>query len=438
MRIYKLNSFDKFSIPVYRRFRTWLLVTFFLTITTYLLKLYTTIQNINYIHNITLSLLGFMVVIAIVKQIKDIRKIGYIHKYLTGKRLEKNIKNNLIDTMLVNKAIGTKRIKIPDVSVDFRKYYQGVIKVNLERLGGMDDIEKTSITVSNAFSFGKYKGFATTISKEHEDKTEYTFYLEDVSRDLRLKPRTFVELSKDLDLYTYRLQKGVNWSLSHGLVAGRTGSGKSTFLYGLLGQMLEKELHDNIFIVDPKNEFNVFSNLVNVAKKPNDVLNMVKKVLDIMEEREEEVSKLVEKNEQFGATAKDFNIKPIILIVDEASSISEAFETKKDKDLYKNYLMQIVQRGRSSSIFQIQSLQVASTEFLPSSIRNQLSLRVQLGTPTTVDLQFLFGTDYHNLSRSVDKFTGYYYLDGMESPQKLFITDVHKYGLNNITKIRRK
>lgn len=441
MRIYKKNGLDRFWVPPYRRRRVWLLATTCISTALYFLHTYiqhSIIQNLLYI---SISITVTIFISALLKLYRDLKQIGSLKYYIKSKMLSRAIKSNFIDTMHLNKALLTSRIKVPDVFVNFAKYdNHKTIKVTVERMAGVDDVDSVSNLVSNAFK-GKMEDYATSFYIENSNKRDYVFFLENVNLNRRLVPKSFKDLTGELDLYTYNLQKGVTWELSHALVSGRTKSGKSTFLYSLIGQMLEKNLHDNIYIIDPKNEFSILKAkgiINNIAVKSDEALELVSEVINKMEERSKELLKVVEEKGKFGDTARHHGYKPIILIVDEASSLLASFPDKKSKDKYLNDLMRIVQMGRSASIFQIQSLQVASTEFLPSSVRNQLNLRVLLGdSPTTVDLQFMFNSDYKNLVKNKEQYTGYYFQDGMEQPQKFFNPDLHTYDLMDIEKLKK-
>lgn len=455
MKVYKKNRLDKFWIPLYRRLSWWIILTIILASIIYLL-IWTIekFNSLNYFHlpteqifillYINICLIGILISIKIYRFLKKIKQVGNIRYYFSSMQIARNIKQNFIDSMLVNRAIQTLRIKVPDVIVDFSQFeHFKTIKVIVERLANVDDMDKVATSVSNAMG-GKYKDYAVTISIDNPNKKDFTLIAEDVNKDLRLVPRTPEELvGTTNDDYIYNLQKGVTWTLSHGLISGRSGSGKSTVLYSLLMQMLEKELHENIYIIDPKNEFNSLLGLINnIAVTKDQALELLEKVVSEMEQREEKVKEFNRSNNSFGATARDAGIKPTILIVDEASSMSASFTESKERKLYENQLMKIVQRGRSASVFQLQSLQVASTDFLPSAIRNNLSLRILVGSPTAVDIQFMFGTGYQDLSSPVGNngqydFTGYYYMDGLPQPLKFFIPDIKTHELTDTSKLKR-
>lgn len=213
MKIYKKNRFDEFTIPFYRRQSTYLLIIGFLVILTsivtpsidVLTSIFQTISIILFIVFFILLLLSIMMSYKIISKHK-----GY---YIKSKPFEKRIITALIDTMRLNQVKQLSKIKVPDVFVDLSNFKADKqIKVDIERLAGMDDVNKLVPLVSNSFNGRLYRDFAVVDFLENENKMDFVFVLENVKIDKTLVPQQVSDLLID-DLYQFKLQQGLTWDL---------------------------------------------------------------------------------------------------------------------------------------------------------------------------------------------------------------------------------
>lgn len=133
--------------------------------------------------------------------------------YIKARPFEKRITTALIDTMQINQVKQLSKIKVPDVFVDFTKFKDDkTIRVEIERLAGMDDVTRLIPLVSNSFNGKTYRNFAVVDYLENDNKMDFVFVLEDVKLDKTLVPQNVNDLLSE-DLYQFKLQQGLMWDL---------------------------------------------------------------------------------------------------------------------------------------------------------------------------------------------------------------------------------
>ena len=366
-------------------------------------------------------------IILIVISYKKIKlRKGYYFKALP---LEKSIRKSLIDTMQLNNIKQTTRIEVPDIIVDFSEFERNKkIKVLLERLPGMDNIEKLIPLISNSFK-KQYSNFAVVDYIENENKLDYLFILEDVKKDKRLIPKNMKELLND-DLYKFKLQKSLTYSIDknpHLICSGVTGSGKSTLLISLLAQSYNRNI--KVYLIDPKREFTA----LNSISDPIEILEILRNIVDEMEDREKEIGRKITK---LGQNAKSFGYPPTMIFIDELTALVAAYDNKQKKE-FDTLLRQLVLKGRANSFFVNIFLQNANSETISVAVRNNLTCRITLGQNSNEDYRFIFGTNTETISNDIPAFTGYILIKSVHTtPQRFFVPNLIKHNLNTIEKIK--
>lgn len=429
MKIYKKNSMGNFAEPYYYKLGFYLLITLLLLLLT---------LGLNILFNFKLLLI--LIVISI---IFIIITIAYIFRLVTNLRLyngffskaklcEKAIIKSLVDTMTLNIVKQVDRIEVPNVFVDLSKLKNTKrIIVNIERLAGMDDIDRLIPLVSNAFK-GKYKNFAVIDFIENENKMDFTFILENVKVEKRLVPQTINELLED-DLYKFKLSTDLSVDFNktpHLICTGVTGSGKSTFLISLLAQCYNRN-NINIHLIDPKREFVSLGSI----SEPIEILDKLKLIVEEMEQRELEVG---QKITELGQNAKSFGYSPTIIFIDELTALVAAYDNKQKKE-FDSLLRQLVLKGRANSYFVCIFLQNANSETISVAIRNNLNVRIALGNNSAEDYRFIFGSNTETISNDIPKFSGYILIKSVNiNPQRFFVPNLIKHKLNSVETIKGK
>ena len=117
-----------------------------------------------------------------------------------------------------------------------------------------------------------------------------------------------------------------------------------------------------------------------------DVVNALKKVESIMYERQ---SKLYQTTNRVSTDYRELGIKPIFVFIDELSALMTG-ASKQVKQDFQDTLTRLVVLGREAVIYLGLSMQSARAEYLPTIVRDSISLRVQLGRINSENTRFLF------------------------------------------------
>lgn len=429
MKIYKKNSVGNFAEPYYYKLGFYLVITLLLFIITLGL-------NIVFNFKLLLALIIISLVFIIITTAYIFRLVAKLRLYKgffsKAKLCEKALIKSLVDTMTLNVVKQVDRIEVPAVFVDFSNFKsENRIIVNIERLAGMDNVERLIPLVSNSFR-GKYKNFAVTDFIENENKMDFTFILENVKVEKRLVPQSIDELLEK-DLYKFKLSTDLTVDFNktpHLICTGVTGSGKSTFLISLLAQCYNRS-NVNVHLIDPKREFISLGSI----SEPMEILEKLKSIVEEMEARELEVG---QKITELGQNAKSFGYSPTIIFIDELTALVAAYDNKQKKE-FDSLLRQLVLKGRANSYFVCIFLQNANSETISVAIRNNLNVRIALGNNSSEDYRFIFGANTETISNDIPKFSGYILIKSVNiNPQRFFVPNLIKYKLNSVEMIKGK
>lgn len=262
-----------------------------------------------------------------------------------------------------------------------------------------------------------------------DDGTSFSFILEDLGTDKTFIPHTVDDLKQDP--YFIELQENLTLNLSkypHVAIWGQTGSGKTTVLMSVIAQCLSN--NTELYFVDGKTEFSSFSVFYPKEKIATDnieVVSLLKHISEIIMKRQKQMASAVQKRKELGLTGFDIKLKPIVVVADEVGSIVASMSSKEKTELVNN-LLQIVQKGRSVSVFLVMASQSPATTVLPSDIRSQFSTRILLGSATGDTQRMAF--DQVATTGGVAKFQGYYMTSGLTvQPQKFFVPNLYEHDL---------
>lgn len=189
----------------------------------------------------------------------------------------------------------------------------------------------------------------------------------------------------------------------HAIITGVSGSGKSYFLKYLF--MVCSTLGETVAI-DPKG-----SDLARLAKKSRirdiiippfvnsgdgqkgiggkflqDVISTLKQVESEMYARQSQLYQITSK---VSTDYRELDIKPIFIFIDEVSALMTGAHKQVKQD-FQDTLTRLVILGREAGIYLVLSMQSARAEYLPTIVRDSISLRVQLGRINSENTRFLF------------------------------------------------
>jgi hypothetical protein len=243
----------------------------------------------------------------------------------------------------------------------------------------------------------------------------YTFRRSEVER--KSVSDVFVnEFSDEIELndsYSWNFRK-----CPHALITGITGSGK-TFLFAYFILVFLK-INANFRVVDPKRGDLYFLRKYfgddSVVYSKNHALRILRESCELIDERMEYMPK--QKNYKWGEDYSYYNLSPFFIIFDEAAAFV-ALLSKKEKDEYDSYLSKIVLEGRQAGVFMMFAMQRPDGDFIKTALRDQLGLRIALGSNSNSGYKMVYGDVGKDLILN-DKSGGFYMDLKMHTPQEFF------------------
>ncbi len=425
-KTYKKNVQNVYKVPFYSQFWTWWTLVLALSVLSLVLGL---VVSIKFVQVALWSLVAILTIWRAYSLTKSVIKAKTIGKYITEKKAEKAVTKSLLATMSVNRLQDTPYISVPSVTVcDSRPSH---ISVEVEKLAGMYDVDKLAEDIDSSFR-GKLGAYAVTSAMITTDGLFYKFVLEDVGTDKTWRPATMDDIKAEK--YIIKLQEGLEVNLSeraHIAVWGKTGSKKTTVLFGMLLQLFA--MGADVRFIDGKDEFSAFSGFYPSEKIASDVeavQSQLNDVLAIVSERQKIMSEETQKRQKIGLKASDVGLRPIALIADEIGSVVALMDSKQAKKFVAD-LTAIIQRGRSVGVSVIASTQDPSTDTLPQKIRQQFSTKILLGSANSDTQRMAFGQV--STAGDVEDFRGFYMCDGLTNqPMMFFVCDLFSHGFNEL------
>ena len=248
-----------------------------------------------------------------------------------------------------------------------------VVSVKFNKLG-IKKIDDQLPLLENAL-VAKLKALRMIRMINHATYVTYEILLKDNEQE-RVILDNNIEPSKNDEI---TLDKYHIWNpniIPHCLIAGPTRSGKSRVAYNIIKQL--KAITDDkfIFVIDPKND-----ELREVCR------NNFK--LKYIETKKEKIEQLI--NFYYNLMIKRFNEKEngkletdfnhAFLIIDEMAALKNFYNTKKDYQEIEKKIKNIAMLGRAARIHLVIMLQQPSAENLSTELRDQLGVRILMGTP---------------------------------------------------------
>ena len=428
---YKKNAQNVFKPPLYAQFWTWWALVLTLAVLSLVVGL---VVSIKIVQVVLWSLVAILTIWRAYALTKSVIKAGTIRQYITQKKAEKAVIKSLLATMAVNRLQDTPHISVPSVRVGAS--LPSHITVTVEKLAGMYDIEKLTEDINSSFR-GNLGAYAVTSAMITTDGLTYKFVLEDVATDKTWRPATMEDITAKK--YAITLQEGLTVKLderAHIAVWGKTGSKKTTVLFGMVLQLFA--MGADVRFIDGKDEFSAFSGFYPSEKIASDVeavQSQLNDVLAIVAERQKIMSEETQKRQKIGLKASDVGLRPVALIADEIGSIVALMDSKQSKKFIAD-LTAIIQRGRSVGVSVIASTQDPSTDTLPQKIRQQFATKILLGSANSDIQRMAFGEIA--TAGDVEDFRGFYVCDGLTTqPMKFFVCDLYSHGFNELGAFER-
>lgn len=206
------------------------------------------------------------------------------------------------------------------------------------------------------------------------------------------------------------------------LISGASGAGKSFFTYYYLTRFIAQTVngkHAKIYVIDPK-----FSDIYKLCKLSGlpvenygttneDAFRIVRHYIKELDRR----MLIYNQSDLFDSIGIDLGLPPLLLIIEEYSSLVASMDSKAKKD-FENMVAIVAQKARSLSMGVCIVMQQPRSDSLSTNIREQLVNAIFLGAPTRESSQMVFGTtDVPKVKK--DKGVGLY-STARESPKEFY------------------
>lgn len=240
----------------------------------------------------------------------------------------------------------------------------------------------------------------------------------------------FIDYIKDTKPYEIKIMPNFIKDVSkspHLLIAGETGSGKSYLLYLIIFQLVLKNCE--IYLIDRKKVLTKFGRYVvngGVADTEQEILDMLRQVNCIMDRREKFLEENYPDDIDVDFTFTDY--LPVFLIIDELGSLISELDNKRRKE-FNEMLQSIAQRGRSSGVNIIVSMQQPNAANLPTSIRDQLTFKTVLGNTDATTRQLVFKAD-DLMNIKFKRGQGYFTNSGTHNKASILFVPTFKFTLD--------
>jgi DNA segregation ATPase FtsK/SpoIIIE, S-DNA-T family len=182
--------------------------------------------------------------------------------------------------------------------------------------------------------------------------------------------------------------------LPHLLIAGTTGSGKTTLVHSILVELLERHGPDSLrlILIDPKRvELRAYRDLPHLLGAPIVSLTEAVVALEWAQSEMERRYGLLERADvrdldAYNATARE-RLPRIVIVIDELANLMLT-----DRRAIEPALVQLAAMGRAAGIHVIMATQHPSADVLTGLLRANVPSRAAFATATSTDSRVLLGT----------------------------------------------
>lgn len=191
----------------------------------------------------------------------------------------------------------------------------------------------------------------------------------------------FTAWVSETNKYHLRLDGRSTVPISHALIVGQTGSGKSYLLYDLMYQLYTKGA--TLFCADPKNSGVVAlgSTLARggTAVELDDIMQLLEQFVAAMRRRKNELRERLRNG--LDADYSDFGLPPSVFLIDEYAALMYALKAreKKERDHFAELIAEIVLQGRQLGYFLYVAMQKSDATLIDTAFRENLPLVIVMG-----------------------------------------------------------
>lgn len=271
------------------------------------------------------------------------------------------------------------------------------------------------------------------------------------------------------NVFSIKLNSAIDWNLEknpHCVCLGKTGSGKTFFIYHVIAELLNNR--SKVIIIDPKGTelgqlgiFNRFLETYNISNYyddgsksgmqqfNSDVFKVLKRTNEEITNRSKLINDKIKETKEIGFNFRKIGLTPYFLIIDEMLALKDNLKDKKARDDFDDLLSSILAKGRQLGVFVMLATQKLEADSIPTRIKANCMARFQIGNLDRISKGQLFddGSDLdviYDLDNAVGK--GYYKFATMsgnaefiEYPflsEKVFISQLEENEKNYIACIK--
>lgn len=430
---YKSKNTDFYNSKIIDNPAFWIFVSLIVSIASFIaiLKGY---RNLLVVEIALVSIITFLVVTGYqVYQVKRYLKtfrnfLSYLANYNLVQALNTSILNSKSSASMTNKSYRVlPKIWIYSSALEYH--------IKIEKLAGTYDADLDHLAQLVSSTLGdRYK---ITSKKVAQDENWFEFVASPVVQNLRFVPKSVNDLVQES--YVVRLMNNlvIDFAkLPHLAVFGKTNSGKSTVLWSIVLQVIG---NSKLFFIDFKNEFSILKKFYpadRFATSQDEAIDLLEKVVSILNQRKKLVQRESRKRQVIGLTASKLGLEPIYLVIDEFASVLASFGTsvegRKKRKLCESLLLQVLMQSRAFGIIVLYASQSPATEVLNQQMRSQFSTYILLGSANSDVQRMALGQVA--TAGNVDKFSGYYVEETADftTPQQFEVPDFYKHKLNEL------
>lgn len=377
---------------------------------------------------ITLSILGLILIyIALVLSpfAQNIKKYGFRNALLLF-QIKTKLQIQLLDSRIFVErkfltSDETRFVKVPK------------IKIELD-----DDFKTGKIEIENSIKYSEklkdldvsaaLKNFISEEQYFTKDSNKLIIKIVDVQFDRVVKLNSMTEFinywKSKKDRYNIFIDKLLDIKRSSMLVVGKSGSGKSYFLYSLLAQsVMAFGFQQNVWILDSKN-----SSLSVLGKEycpehtgsnNEEILEKLEEIQEIVLERKKELEPLLSNG--LDKDYSDFGLPAISIYFDEYASFKSWLSTqpKEKQNKAMATINLLILEGRQLGCHLILAMQKSDATILPTHLRENLLFSLVLGNSGEQTYTTAFGQEISSTIPERDR----------EKGEGIYITDSSKVAM---------
>ena len=434
---YYRDRFGNYTRPVYYQYFFWLCLFFVTFISSN--EIYN-LLNLSILTSLILfsglALIFLLIFGLIWLGVRLVQCRGIIN-YWNLSSVEEEIRNNLLRIKVANRLRSMDYVEIPAI---WATYDGKVVNLRIRKLAGYETANLDSLVelVNSSFDNAKFKNFVVTTKLISDDRRWFKLVASDLGTNRTFIPNNINDLIQKP--YFLTLQEDLTINLAdeaHIICWGKTNSGKSTTILTAVAQLLSYSA--DLFFIDGKEEFSSFSVFYpkeKIVSTSSDVLRLLNWVCEEeIPRRQKIVADAVKQNNILGLRGYDIGLRPLVIVADEIASVISGLDSKQKK-VFNSSIAQIVQKGRSISVFLVVGTQSPAVTVLSQDIRSQFAVKILLGSANK-DIQRM-AFDESTATEQVEKFTGFYTCDGITvNPEKFFVPNLFQNHLENLDTFSR-